>query len=271
MNHFSNSNIIDTLKNIKHSITLQTYVFVLFSFLMGRVAQWVPSPVPAFVYSLILGIISWTIIKEVVDNIIDNKIADIEEVYQSEIKDRSTDKLTDFASLLEDKYLYDARWLDDVKQENESPNQLKARLKRKKKRFLACQDAVHGLCFSEINNGKEHALIGDILRTAFEDLKNVSISNIPKKDLDKINNQSEDLQYYLRAWLVCSIKYDTDLLPIEWIDTGNMKKEEILKFLNYIKNNVIHRKGFLAFFKYPESINVIEEYLESLIKKIHYS
>ncbi|MEH2334015.1 hypothetical protein [Nostoc sp.] len=143
---------------------------------------------------------------------------------------------------------------------NETQQQFKSRIKNNLERIKNSQEALNGLLSSRKKNGKDVYLLDSIAFTALEEIE-ISI------------NTSEDEKFkhlyaYLRAWLICGIRYDTENLPIDWIKENALNQQEQIRALKYIKNQFINDTVLRTEIPKKESREIIAHYLEVLIKKI---
>ncbi|MBG1242569.1 hypothetical protein [Nostoc sp. NZL] len=94
-------------------------------------------------------------------------------------------------------------------------------------------------------------------------------------DLHELEIFRQDIFIYLKAWLVISIKYDremqSELIKQSHPSEESPKKQDYLKALRYIKDNLMERDTVAQYFqeKYKhEAREIIKFYLNRLIERI---
>lgn len=73
---------------------------------------------------------------------------------------------------------------------------------------------------------------------------------------------------YLRAWLVCSIRYQTNQLPIDCIEGKSLSLKELKDLIECVKNLISHDKKMKELIDDSDSRDIIICYLDKLIEKI---
>ncbi len=101
----------------------------------------------------------------------------------------------------------------------------------------------------------------DVVRTTLS--RGLSIKN----NDDRYPELSDSIYAYLRAWLVCSIKYRR-YMPVEMIldSTANINTHK--KAIRYIRDTILGGKNKNLLIPSDKSINIIKEYLDKLIEMI---
>lgn len=174
-----------------------------------------------------------------------------------------------FLSLVDDQLaLNKIAYGSTLKLENETEEEFKHRLKSSNLEFQNSQEAVNGLLFSYQANGREIYLLKTIAITALEGI-GINKPDPGDKKLkleyqDKVNH----LYAYLRAWLVCAIRYDTYNLPAQWIKETALSLREQIDALEYIKNNLLKDEKVIAQIPKEEVRMLISKYLNELITEL---
>jgi hypothetical protein len=155
-----------------------------------------------------------------------------------------------------------------LKLDDETEGAFKDRLKIINLEFQNSQEAVSGLLFSYKQNGREIYLLKSIVITALE---GIGISKPePGNQTLKLEYQAKvnHLSAYLRAWLVCGIRYNIHNLPIQWIKETALSLQEQIDALKYIKNNLLEDEKVTAHIPKEEVRKLISKYLDELIREL---
>jgi len=158
---------------------------------------------------------------------------------------------------------------------DEDRNQFRARVKQWREESEARREAIEGLekgfKESEPRKAPFYSLIGTVCNDALK------IQD--EKAHDWAKPFYDDIFFYLRAWLFCSIKYGVPV-PIEPFvkkDLGEEGKERYhgkdtyISAIEYIKEIIIKNQRMDDFFPTPNSKNIVSEYLQKLIDLLNTS
>jgi hypothetical protein len=169
----------------------------------------------------------------------------------------------DFLSFVEKELtLSNIAWSEYLRQEGETPAEFESRLNKNRLKFQYSQEAIHGLLHCEQDeNGKKIELMESIVVSAIEE------TSVYKRNPD-FSNKCKHLYAYLKAWLICSIRYQTKKLPADWIKETTLDKQEQIDALRYIKDNLLNHERVKKYINRAESREVIKDYLDELIELI---
>ena len=149
--------------------------------------------------------------------------------------------------------------ISELFRKDESRAKFISRLKQCTEKFESSMKAIDGL-LSEDEDGKK---ILDAI--VYE-----SISKLCKGDNNEdFQKKCKHLYSYLRGWLVCSIRYQTYNLPVEWIKDKTLDNSEVRQALKnteyFILNEDIIKNEYI-----PEesSRNLISQYIKHLLEII---
>lgn len=153
--------------------------------------------------------------------------------------------------------------------EPETEESFKNRLKNINLEFQNSQEAVNGLLFSyKEANGKEIYLLKSLAITALDGIGISKPEPGDKRLKIEYKTKVNHLYAYLRAWLVCGIRYNTYNLPIEWIKETALSLQEQINAIKYIKNNLLEDETVKAQIPKEEVRKLISKYLDELLKEL---
>lgn len=126
------------------------------------------------------------------------------------------------------------------------------------KEFEYSIKAIDGLLYSDINGKK--LLKGLVYRVIFQ---------ITKDDNnEEFRSKCRELYSYLRGWLICSIRYKNDKLPIEWINNNALSKKEKIEALECTKKIIMNDEKIREKIGNQFSRKLICKYIDILLLKI---
>ncbi|MCC5610666.1 hypothetical protein LC612_28925 [Nostoc sp. CHAB 5834] len=246
-------------------IVWNTMLFIIVAFVLGYLLQFVPI-IPQGIFTILTGFIAFSLVEKRVKSAMNDAFQktelflkekyDIEEFVDNQIKD--------FLSLVHQKVGYHSLSEEPFIQRQPA---LRGSLKREdmEERTISFENSctcVKELLYFNEDNGKKEELIKSIVIDALKPF-------VPEHD-PRYKEVRKRLYAYLRAWLVCSIRYKTSNLPIEWIQGTALNKQEQIKVIDYIINNILKEKD-IEDFLCEGSIEEVSKYLKILIKKIKQS
>jgi hypothetical protein len=148
--------------------------------------------------------------------------------------------------------------------ENMTINEFEAYLEKRREYFQFSHKAITGLLshpnIQDENPQKNYNCIHVMAKHA---AKNVIEDDDNSKKIYVL------LVKYLNAWLICSIKYQAEELPINLINHRNENIETTIKALKFIKKDITEDVYWQEMMDIPQqSIMIIDEYLEKLISSL---
>lgn len=148
--------------------------------------------------------------------------------------------------------------LSDLHKENESKKELSCRLNKCHQEFESSIRAIDGLLSSD---GKGTTVLKYIAYNA------IGQKNLNNKE-EYFKNKVKHLYSYLRCWLICSIRYNTDKLPVKWIKDEALSKNEKMEALSNAKNMILNDEQIKKYIPDKSSKKLICTYIDILIEKI---
>jgi hypothetical protein len=262
----------DALKDVEEQTKFEVlkwiFLFMVASFILGILASKVSDKsylisilVPllaAFLsFDWIVGILNGTMTQGI-QKIKRQKEEELDKKYNVEpiIKQQRTEFL---AYAFQTNNSLESIFYDPIKEQIEHDDSLKKRLIERYKRSQNCQKAIQEL-MRFIKKDRDERDIYPIHIIA-----NEASEKIEARD---INNLYSQLTLYLRSWLICSIKYDTDELPISWIRNTTSSPEyqlKVIEALRFIKNEYLKQDIVQKLQLSEETITILTEYLGKLI------
>lgn len=243
-----------------------------------------PNALIAFaMYSLLLGLIGYqsgktpeiisvlliifSIGLNFLNNYIDKQVKD--EFERSNIKAENETGNTiskqkfDFVSIVHEKISINNILIRELLGKNDVTDDLRQKLKNNFQNIQVSHQALNHLIFTykKDKKGNNVEILKIIVSIAVED-------RLRYKNRDDFNLKSKYIYVYLKGWLTCSIKYETDKLPIEWIKQTDVKKEELVNAISYIRKLVIHDSRVKENIQSEECRKLIAKYIDILVKKI---
>jgi len=125
-------------------------------------------------------------------------------------------------------------------------------------RNKSCQEIV------EVFSDDEQEIIMSIVAEAVEYSVNATLD---KKVYSSVHDLKEQLFLYMRAWLVCSVKYDTPM-PSYTIEFPDCNRKYHIKSIKYIKNLIANHSEFSCLFSQRLSKSIIQQYLSILLEEV---
>jgi hypothetical protein len=260
-------------QRVQEQIAWEAMLFVVFAFLLGYSIKLVPNIIPQGFFTILSGLIAWALVEKRIKYSVDLVLEKIEGLLKKkfDINRTQEDQKKDFMSLVKEELGFDKILSEpfiikepDFRGKLEE-NELEKRLIKFQK-SLKCINEL--LFYYDDDNGKKIELLKGIVISAVEE------SILIDKQNPKFPDICKHLYAYLRAWLICSIRYNTSNLPIEWIQDTILSKQQQVTAIKYIKDNILPKMPLNEETKQYISDDSIEEtrkYLEILIEKIKVS
>ncbi|WP_434684029.1 hypothetical protein [Pseudanabaena minima] len=272
-NHSQNQNI-----DIKDIAIIKIFFANLSAFILGlgvyalgvNISQVLP--IPPFLFTAIVGLISTYILsdkfaKPFVSQWIESEI----KAYKDLIKKESVQSLQrqyfDLLYGLKKVYLNVKTLNIDDLIENDEYSISKLEIDEKIDASFK-QEKIYDKAWKELLEAEEREDNGEI-RDVIQEVVRTTVTKGLKINRQDTNYQlyAKPIRAYLRAWLVCSIKY-RKCMPIEPIldSRDNVKTHKTA--IRYIRNNILNSENRYQFIPSQESIDVIKEYLDKLLAMI---
>lgn len=272
-NHSQNQNI-----DIKDIAIIKIFFANLSAFILGlgvyalgvNISQVLP--IPPFLFTAIVGLISTYILsdkfaKPFVSQWIESEI----KAYKDLIKKESVQSLQrqyfDLLYGLKKVYLNVKTLNIDDLIENDEYSISKLEIDEKIDASFK-QGKIYDKAWEELLEAEEREDNGEI-RDVIQEVVRTTVTKGLKINRQDTNYQlyAKPIRAYLRAWLVCSIKY-RKCMPIEPIldSKDNVKTHKTA--IRYIRNNILNSENRYQFIPSQESIDVIKEYLDKLLAMI---
>lgn len=271
------------LKLTKRSITFRVTLFVYAALVLGYFLEklvgmlsssWSNSSLDLLikiVLPLIFGAFSWTLLKDVIEDLLDKEIGDEKENLkldfeqkEKQLLERTPEALREkqeleFLSILQDvlRSIDNIEFNDlcsSISQElRSSISSFRKKLKEHTSYVVASQKAVEAL-----SNDKN--VLMPIVREACDKI-------LSRKIDDPITEEVEcfydDIYAYLKAWLICSIKYDTPM-SIKPIRRAFQNADMYIDTLTFVKDSILEDVKAKRLVE-TESRKIIKDYLDKLI------
>lgn len=250
-------------ESFKDGLVFNIYGFIILAFLIGYFAGFFLENAVAFpitLFGLLTGIIAFGTVKERI-----NYCIDIASQKKIETKTSQEVQNLDLKSLVAESLGWEKTPIQclqlDEELHNETLDNRIAKLKKNVKKFKDSQEALNGLLFSKKRESSEDLLLEAI---AIHALENTGIY----KSEENFREKYQHLYAYLRGWLICSIRYNTNNLPINLIQSNALTKQEQINAIFYIRNYLIEHKIVQEYIPNKDSREIISEYLKKLESQI---
>lgn len=248
----------------QEQIIYNTMGLIALAFGLGYIVRWVPNSIPQVIFPLIAAFISYQFVEKRVKFVMNDALHKTESFLKKkyDIDEVVNNQRKDFCSLIQQEIGFSGLLEQPFLDKN---SDLKSSLKRNEmeEREINFQNSctcLKELLYSYDENGNKRELLQGLVIRA--------VSSVDKdKRRDDVRIQ---LYAYLKAWLVCSIRYNTYNLPIEWIEDSCLSKQEQIDVINYIIN-VIFKDDRIEDYLSKSSIQEVSKYLNILIEKIKQS
>lgn len=173
--------------------------------------------------------------------------------------------LYDFMSFIEDGLTLNNVALEPLlplREKQDTEEDFINKLKENRIEFENSQEAIHVLLRSDKDEkGRERTLLVDIVTSALKE-------TCEWKTKREFNNKHKHLYTYLRAWVMCGMRYKTYDLPIESINETALTIKEQIKALTYLKKELPNHEILKHYLPNEQSRELIGKYLDNLIIKI---
>lgn len=251
-------------QRIQEQIAWQTMLFIVFAFVLGYIVRFVPNIIPQSVFTILSGLIAWSLVEKRIKFSINLGIKNIEillkKKFDSNIIQEEQKKY--FISLFNEELGFNLSF-SMIKDADFRGKLDEKELGKRLIKFQKSLKCVNELLFYDYDeNGQKRELLKRIVISSVEE------GILINKENPEFSDVCRHLYAYLRAWLICSIRYNTSNLPVEWIQDTILSKQQQVTAIEYIKDNILPGDKIK---KYPisdDSIEETREYLEILIKKI---
>ncbi|AFY56390.1 hypothetical protein Riv7116_3950 [Rivularia sp. PCC 7116] len=182
-----------------------------------------------------------------------NKIENFfKEKYNSE--EYPKQHMIDFFALINEDYGLNKIDIQGVMAEDVKEN----KLEEYNENFKYSIKAINGLLYSDESDKK-------LLKGLVNSVISQTVTYDNKEDF---KNKCRELYSYLRGWLICSMRYNTEKLPIESIQYNALSKDEKIKALEYTKKIVLNDEKIKEKIPNHLSRKLICEYIDILLEKI---
>ncbi|QFS43534.1 hypothetical protein [Nostoc sphaeroides] len=261
----------------QNKIVLTIMLFIFFSFGLSLIFQLFPKYLPQGILTTsIAGVISLASVDKIVKLVMNDAFQKTELFLKNKYDTHEVvdNQIKDFFSLVQQERSY-YLVLNDldlfVKKKAVLIGSLDEKGQEERGRsFEKSSTCVNELLYSWEEKGKKRNLIKSIVVSALEPFVDKNEPNYK----DSCNH----LYAYLRAWLVCSIRYQNPNLPIEWIERSSWNKQQQIQVIKYIRDDILERDILVKpqdKDKEPplcdDSIKEVRKYLNILIEKIEQS
>jgi hypothetical protein len=251
-------------------------IAIVFGYVLGRLNT-IPDPL-----SIVIGIVTSVItsatlipltIEKRIQSVVKTEKVKVKALYESQTSEQIQKRQRiEFLSILDENLQPSENSLDPLDnvrfggvnistlcEENETFEEFKRRVRKNKKYRQACQEAVQGLSGDNNQNNKDPLM--PIVKTAV----NLALGRKSESEVTpEVFNYYEDVYVYLKVWLICSIKYDTNM-PIEWINMMAQDKRKHIEALSYIKDKILNSRNIKELLPTQESREVAAKYIGNLV------
>ena len=175
--------------------------------------------------------------------------------------------LYDFMSFVEEGLTLDNVALEPLLQlrnKQDTAEDFINKLKENRIEFENSQEAIYVLLRTDKDEkGRERKLLRDIVTSALKE-------TCEWKSKQEFKNKHRHLYTYLRAWLICGMRYNTHELPIESINENALSIQEQIKALMYLRKELPNHDILKHYLPNEKSRELIGKYLDNLIVKIRH-
>jgi hypothetical protein len=241
-----------------------TMLFIIAAFVLGWSLNFVSKIIPQALFGIVSVFIGYQLVDRRVKYSVNYAFEKIGTFWKNTYTSGNLvkDQTEDFLSLVEQELGYD-RMIEEpfLKKKPELRGRLdNSKLGECRKNFETSLKCTNELLYSyKDDKGNEQVLLRGIVKTTMKELKYGA--NNPSYD-----SICKQLYAYLRAWLVCSIRHQTQDLPIEWIEGNDLTKEDWLDVIDQVTS--LFKRKAMEDYLCPESIEEVNKYLGVLKNKI---
>lgn len=229
-------------------------------------------PIPPFLFTAIVGLISTYILsdkfaKPFVSQWIESEIKAYKDLIKKESAQSLQRQYFDLLYGLKKVYLNVKTLNIDDLIENDEYSISKLEIDEKIEASFT-QEKIYDKAWKELLEAEEREDNVEI-RDVIQEVVRTTVTRGLKINRQDTNYQlyAKPIRAYLRAWLVCSIKY-RKCMPIEPILDSKENVKTHKNAVRYIRNNILNSENRYQFIPSQESIDVIKEYLDKLLVMI---